>query len=725
MASQPLPPNPCLVAILLVVKTTDEPFIAFHYPPRPGEDNSLFKGIFRNNGEESTSSSDDESQDSAAEAPEPNRAEVVQKGDSPPDVDDNGYASPEKNNGFVQNGSQQLWNDLFGSHAGLLARFLCPAVSCHKKRFEVGLHDSVFIGWPVFSRPGGTWRKARKPRRSSSRSKTTAEKTKRRPKELGENRLQSISGTDDSDASRSAFPVESQSEGDQDMGLQDEQDTLSSVSRTKLKGVNKPSDATTVTPKEERPLVMFNVVCVLRPPPLEYHIRVKEMYDNVVKKLGKALRWEQMHSNFVARETALIASLTEPMNNLGGPKPPLSILYHDLITQSNLAKGISTLYNSIASSRIAHVSLTPFSSLSLQIPIASSISVLPTPLEAQLPGLWLTTANSMPTDDDAHTSQLGSHFTLLLLSDMHSILSDITAAASPIAKPLTHYLRVTSPWKSFSQISQSSGIPLSDIQFLASHLIYWRRARAIPPLHQRDTYIVSPNADMRKLASATSAFAKAFPALPPLPKILSLLSSAPRPYANLMPSKDHKPAYMDILAWLMRENWVTQLRTFAWVRVPSHIRETVSKHPAPSSSDKSPKHTATDDSDDASTSSLGVPDSISSSRLSVPLSNPASPTSSTHTTLPFIQKTPHSPCLIHNPRLASALPSRYLSAISTHVLEIQGEESQSAWDKCVRYFDGKHAIETIPVREGWKRKKVVALLTGWEELGVLVRGRHW
>ena len=316
MDSQPLPPNPCLVAILLVVKTTDEPFIAFHYPPRPGEDNSLFKGMFRDNGEESTSSSDDESQDSAAEAHEPNRTEVIQKGESPPDVDDIGSASPEKNNGFVRNGSQQRWNDLFGYHTGLLARMLCPAVSCHKKRFEVGLHDSVFIGWPVFSRPGGTWRKARKPRRSSSRSKVTAEKAKRRPKELGENRLQSISGTDDSDAPRSA--VESQSEGDQDKGLQDEQDTLNSVSRTKAKGIIKPSDTTTVTPKEERPLVMFNVVFVLRPPPLEYHIRVREMYDNVVKKLGKALRWEQMHSSFVARETALIASLTEPMNNPGG-----------------------------------------------------------------------------------------------------------------------------------------------------------------------------------------------------------------------------------------------------------------------------------------------------------------------------------------------------------------------------------------------------------------------
>lgn len=409
------------------------------------------------------------------------------------------------------------------------------------------------------------------------------------------------------------------------------------------------------------------------------------------------------------------------------PKPSLSTLYHDLVTQSSLAKGIATLYNSIASSQIAHVSLTSSSSLSLQIPVPYSISRLPTPLEPQLPGLWLTTANSMPTDDDAQSPQLGSHFTLLLLSDVPSIISDIDAAASPIAKPLTQYLRASSPRKSFNQISQSSGIALPDIQFLASHLIYWRRARAIPPLHHKDIYIVSPNADMRKLPAATSAFAKLFPALPPLPKILSLLSMSPRPYHTLIPSKDHKPIYMDILAWLMRECWVTQLRTFAWVRVPSHIKEAVNKASASDHRDKPPAyHKGIDESDYASSSSLDVPDSVSNFRLDVPRSNPVSPTSSTHTTLPYIKDAlVQSATLIPNPRLASALPSRHLSMISKHILQIQGEESQSAWDKCVKYFDGKHAIETIPVREGWKRKRVAALVAGWEELGVLVRARHW
>ena len=49
MASYPLPPNPCLVAILLLVKTTSEPRIIFHYPPKPGEDNSHFTDMFKEN----------------------------------------------------------------------------------------------------------------------------------------------------------------------------------------------------------------------------------------------------------------------------------------------------------------------------------------------------------------------------------------------------------------------------------------------------------------------------------------------------------------------------------------------------------------------------------------------------------------------------------------------------------------------------------------------------
>ena len=752
MASYPLPPNPCLVAILLLVKTTSEPRIVFHYPPKPGEDNSQFRDMFEESptdDDSSSSSSDDESHDSSAEVLKPiEQKEETGTGKSTPEVDEIGSVSPEKSDGLKGVKAKLQWNDLFGYQSSVLSKVLLPSVSGHKKRFEVGLNDKVFLGRPVFARPDGTWKKPRKPRRSSSKSNVTAEKVKDvRELDRGAKVETFDYANQDSGTSGLDTGMESQSDSHRDEEtlkkeeVIEEGEPVEKIPDTKSNRTSK-SDMLPPNKEKQKPLAMFHVVFVLLPPPLEYHLRVKEMYDNVTRKLSKAMKWEQTRSGYVARETAVITSLTKHMDKSNsktrsaavltmlictGEKQNIATLYHDIISRSSLAKAISTLYNSITASRIAHISLSPALSLSLQIPFPTSISILPNALAPQLPGLWLTTANSMPTDDDVHGNgpQLGAHFTLLLLSDLHSIMADINATASPITGPLTHYLRVTTSNKSFLQISQSSGIPLTDIQFLASHLIYWRRARAIPPLHQRDVYIVSPNADMRNLVTASHNFAKAFPALPPLPKILNMLSFTPRLYSSLIPSKDHKPTYMDILAWLMRGGWVTQLRTFAWVRVPAHIKEAVAKETAMNASrkNKTPSVTeSTDETDadaDTSSTALSVPPSHTSS-------NSPSPTSSTHTTLPIPHPTtPHTPCLIPNPRLASALPSLYLSAISTHILNTQGADSQSAWDKCVNYFDGHHAIETIPVREGWKRKRVAELIGGWEGMGLLVRGRHW
>ena len=327
-----------------------------------------------------------------------------------------------------------------------------------------------------------------------------------------------------------------------------------------------------------------------------------------------------------------------------------------------------------------------------------------------MPGLWLTTSTVIPDDDDVQLSDsnLGARFTLLLLHDVKSILADISAAQSPITDPLTHYLNVTTPTKSFQQISQSSDIPLLDIQFLASHLIYWRRAQAIPPLHQRDTYIASPNANLGNIASATASFAKSFPTSPSLPKILSLLSSSPRPYSSIIPSKDHKGLYMDILARLLREGWVTQLRSFAWVRVPPFIKATVDK-----------------ELDRTGVAGKGI---VEGTDATIETRNgaPVSPISSTGTAIPIARSADNqTSSLICNPRFASAIPSRYLASLSTHIGQILGPDSKAGWDKCNRYFDGKHAIETIAVGEGWKRKYVGDLINSWEELGFLVKVRHW
>ena len=94
-----------------------------------------------------------------------------------------------------------------------------------------------------------------------------------------------------------------------------------------------------------------------------------------------------------------------------------------MIKHSPLAKAIATTYTSISTSRIAHITLTPHLTFSLQIPIPTSISTLPTPTEPQLPGLWLTTATSIPPSPSPQPpSNLASHFALLLLSDLPTIM---------------------------------------------------------------------------------------------------------------------------------------------------------------------------------------------------------------------------------------------------------------------------------------------------------------
>ena len=324
MASYPLPPNPCLTAILLLVKTTSEPRIIFHYPPKPGEDNSLFRNMFKENptdGDSSTSSSDGASQDSAAEAPKPiEQKEESGTGKSTPEMDETGSASPEKGDGPRGVNAKLQWNDLFGYQSSVLAKILLPAASSHKKRFEVGLNDMVFLGRPIFARPDGTWKKPRKLRRSSSKSIATAEKVKDIHRQIQTAQVETHDYMNkDSGTSGLDTGIESQSDShyDEEASKKEEanedSEPAEQIREPRRQRTNK-SDTLPPIKVKQKSLAMFHVVFVLRPPALEYHLRVKEMYDNITKKLSKAMKWEQTRSAYVAREAAVISSLTKHMD---------------------------------------------------------------------------------------------------------------------------------------------------------------------------------------------------------------------------------------------------------------------------------------------------------------------------------------------------------------------------------------------------------------------------
>lgn len=430
------------------------------------------------------------------------------------------------------------------------------------------------------------------------------------------------------------------------------------------------------------------------------------------------------------------------------------------------------------------MTLSPHVSISLQIPPLTSTPYLPTPTDTAYPGLWLTTADSLTPADDSVPSEaapphqvLAKHFALLLLDNEATILKDVEASGGALGPALAHYIRCSKPTKSFAQISASSGIPLSHIQLLASHLVYWRRARAIPPLHQRDTYIVSPNCDLSKLPAATAAYAAAFPTLPSLPKMLSALSGTPRPYGSLIPSKDHKETYFAILAWLMRGGWVTQLRSFARVKVTPEIKMAVEaalrkeemekrlaeiKPSLPPSEERKEDDSDEDDSSSSSSSSSSLASQESGQETPIPgrYGKKKDEARDLHS-LP--NRDPHltTSSLILFPHRASPLESRWLDEIMARFPDhprlettskgsastgaaVEGDDSglhdslKKYWPTFIKYFNGHDALEKIPVREGLKRKVVWQILTRMglttsQNTGieldprekVLVSVRHW
>ncbi|KAI9376795.1 nitrogen permease regulator of amino acid transport activity 3-domain-containing protein [Aspergillus egyptiacus] len=819
MSSIARPPDPCLVAVILIVRSRAGPRCVFHYPPKPLTDNALrapakarrtsrSKSRQSSKSNDSTSSEDshsssDEDEDESSQGHNQNghvagsnlsarrssnfgidehlsasasvsgeshrpgsitsgRTHLRRRGASSDVENDSNTGSDRQEDGPRVGGDgpyQPPWESILGLPVDVLEKLLSPLPSWHKRHFEVGINDLAFIGWPVFAREDGSWKKQRRKKKKSK------ERTDWEAGELIRNEMTEDSQDDGMEAIAASTET-----------LSPHSAAPPNVQRTSISSIRSSRTTDNFLDADDKDsMTMFNVVFVLDPPILEYSLRVREVYDNIIKKFIKALKYEQARTNYVWRESQQILQLKEKAKE---KRTPLNSLYADLISRSSLAKAICTLYTSISASKIASVTLSPDVSVSLQIPPLTSTPYLPGPTDQACPGLWLTTADSTTPADDPTANEnmaphqvLAKHFALLLLDNEATIIKDVEAAGGALALALVHYIRCSKPTKSFVQISQSSGIPLSTIQMLASHLIYWRRARAIPPLHQRDTYIVSPNCDLSKLEVATAAFRLAFPTLPSLPKMLSALSGTPRPFGSFIPSKDHKATYFSILAWLLRGGWVTQLRSFARVKVSPEVkmavemavrREEVDKYLSKGRSssfsldkEKPENRVEESDADDASSSS--------SSSL-------ASHGSGDETPMPHRFKADVGPDMSHSlldqsaslrtsslillPHKASPLESRWLDELvarfpnrdQAHPDTAEGDPATAAvatslkdvWPIYLKYFNGYDALEKIPVRENLKRKLVSQILA---RLGVnnghqssveldpreqvLVSFRHW
>ncbi|ETI22086.1 hypothetical protein G647_06157 [Cladophialophora carrionii CBS 160.54] len=748
MSTATTSPNPSLLAILLVVqvRTGSGAEIVFHYPPDPlSTERPSYNTDSTDEDEEDTSSS--ESEESSSEDEFDLFASRLRNGRSAPQDPDgqSPTSDDEESNYLSKRGTQDngqwkpSWEPLLGLGGDGLVSLLAPGRVWHKRKFELEINDLTFLGRPVYAREDGFWRK---------------QKRRRVPK-AGDEGI-----TSDSTLSESGH----------DDG--EEVEPGSSTDNT----ANKQGRKTKETPKSQ--LTMFHVVFVMDPSPLEHTARVKEMYDHVVKKLSKVLKWAQAHHDYVWQQSELLQSIRSTHFQ---QQSSSKALYTEMKQRSSLASAITKVFDNISESKIAAITLTPNLSVSLQIPPITSSSYLPSLSEPPLqPGLWLTTATDPTSTSELDASalsgplQLSKNFTLLLKSNPQKILKDIQTSGGSLAMPLANFIAHLKPTKSFYKISVASQIALGDIQHLARHLVYWRRAIAIPPLHQRDTYIVSPNANMGKLVSACKTYEATFPMMPSLPKMLSALSGTPAAYGTLIPSRDHKEEYYRVLAWLMRDGWVTQLRTYAFVRVGPEVKKAVRERDREEAraGAKTPVEREASDMARSFGSGGGTPATPATGTLSSfrqrpsMLNRPSSDGRQSISTDGTSMRTPaqqfkHNPkaaSLVVSPQRASPEESRWLDYIASTMgssrtssppdlasspgasnpSDIEAAEIQRYWPIFVKYFTGSEALERIPVREGLKRKLVWDTLVKMgldldgpveddkpDSKRVLVTIRHW
>jgi hypothetical protein len=624
--SLPLPPNSCLHSILLVTSSRSlGPRLVFHYPPLSPSAAALAanKAPAWFGNETSTASIDSHSSDTDWDSSTENEGEDNDidvgsrtsggrgsgrtgsrrdyerhkggsgswRGQENIDEEDKGLdGGGDGNSGGDARGmgGDYDWTTVLGFKVDALEKILCPSKAFNKRRFELGVEGIVFVGAPMFVRDDGLWKKGRRKKDKHPPEKNLDDGdllSKLRSHELKDN----DNARDMADESTKPEVIVYPPGYEPGYGHGVFSGTTSKVASVTPSEAG--SDARSTSTTDTAPdMTMFNIVFVLNPPALEYQLRVKEMYDNVTRKYAKALKYEQARFQYIWKESNKIINIKQRAKENGKylslsmilegkltlpTGNPLTITWREIIETSPLAKSIAILFDAISNNKIAHIHFDATFNTSFQIPQPDSTPYLPSAMEPQMPGLWLTTSNVVI--EDVNDTPMTQHAALLLLEEPETLVKELEGGAKGDAGPLAFYIRNIIPTKSLQKISIKHNILAQDMEYIASHLVYWRRARLIAPLHPRDTYIVSPNADMSALQAAIPAYAARFPTLPSLPKMLNMLSGQPRQYRTFIPTNEHRDAFMDILAWLMRGGWVTQLRTFAWVRVTPEIKAQVAQ----------------------------------------------------------------------------------------------------------------------------------------------------
>jgi hypothetical protein len=262
--TDPCPNKNGLIAIALVIRSKDGPRFVYHYPPHPTTKAPKRDHRFGTElDDELETNLDGDGEDSDPEDevyqinPTFGKLTMEEKTNkkSTESFEDNHFESPTGDH-IVP------WEHLGEFLTTDLESILTPSRAYKKKKFELSLDPLNFVTYPIHIREDGFWTKKRT-KKSKKAKNEEVESVEDKPGS-GEKKEESIAKLSESD------------DGDDIGGM-----------------------------------TMFNVVFILNLPIDEEDKRIKEIYDNVIKDLNKALLHAQASSNYVWKESEMILGMKE------------------------------------------------------------------------------------------------------------------------------------------------------------------------------------------------------------------------------------------------------------------------------------------------------------------------------------------------------------------------------------------------------------------------------
>ncbi|KAK5737570.1 Nitrogen permease regulator 3 [Elasticomyces elasticus] len=542
------------------------------------------------------------------------------------DVNDDPAVHPTKQRG-TENGNPER---LLGYSIDSLEKLLSPGRWSDKKKFEVCVDGITFIGHPVYARNDGEWSSKPQARRERGPSNDSMGHERDLPSDTA-----NITVT--APGSPSKVPED----------YTHVPDSLDSQQMLSL-GTSMDSTSTASGVPTEQ-MAMFHVVFAVRGNLQTYATGI---HEHIAKPLSRALHHCQKRHDYVSVQSRKMIALKAKAKQNGTDS---GVLLTQMIEHCELAWALKEVYEKVSLNEVAGIRLNGME-LSLQMP---------------------------PAEADVSTMPLDEYSGLLLLEDKDALLRELSHQDANL---LAQFIREHTPTKPLRKLATKLNIPLPDLLQLAQHLIKWRKARLIPPLHSSNAYILHPSAPMDKVAGLIPQYARRFATLPTLPQMLKVLSGKPIKYGMLIPSRDHRAPYMEILAFLHRHGFVTRLQTCGWLRSRSDA-ENRSKRERPISglSLLSPQLRPVDD--DAG--------SVGSEQTVI-------------TTLPARNEDVDDDHALRQTLILDPadLTQEQSNALTNMISSLSDVELRERMPQLLAYFDGKHVLEGIAAQEDLKRAKV-------------------